>query len=347
MQQLGATVSQVDPAVFYWLDESCNVMGLLACHVDDFIWGGSETFSTTVIPHLKVAFQVGREEHNSFSYIGMEVHSVEDEIQVQQSIYIKNLQPIPVDPNRATQREAPLTDTETDMLKSKIGQILWVARQSRPDIMCDISILASSVKHATVQTLHSANKLVRKLKSEEVILRFQYLGRDSSLKLVVFSDSSMGNLPDGGTQGGHLVMLMGENGRFSPICWQSKRIRRVVRSTLAGETLALADGIDSAVFLATLYSELTTGDCTRNNLPIVCVTDNHSLLDAVKSTKTVTEKRLRLEISSVKELVHSGTIQQIMWSASKEQLADCLTKKGTSALVLLRALSEGVWQLKG
>lgn len=112
-------------------------------------------------------------------------------------------------------------------------------------------------------------------------LEVSALGKDNSLKLEVFRDSSMGNLPDGG----QLVMLMGENGRLSPICRQSKRIRRAVRSTLATEILALADGIDSA--------ELTRGDCTRNNLPIVCVTDNHSLLVALKSTKvTVTKKKL-------------------------------------------------------
>ncbi len=35
-------------------------------------------------------------------------------------------------------------------------------------------------------------------------------------KLVVYSDSSMGNLPDGGTQGGHFIMLMGEIGN-SPL----------------------------------------------------------------------------------------------------------------------------------
>ena len=346
MYQLGAVLSQVDPAVFYWLDDSYNVMGILSCHVDDFIWGGSEMFSTTVIPSLKGAFQVGREEHDTVNYIGIKFNSINDEIQVQQSTYIQNLQPIPVHPARATQRETPLTDKEVDMLRSKIGQILWVARQTRPDVMCDVSILASSTKHATVQTLHCINKLVRKLKSDEVTLKFLHLGKDGSLKLVVFSDSSMGNLPDGGTQGGHLILLMGENGRFSPICWQSKRIRRVVRSTLAGETLALADGIDNAIFLATLFSELTVGDCKHRGLPIVCVTENHPLLDAVKSTKSVTEKRLCLEISNVKELIQSGTIQHIMWSASKEQLADCLTKKGTSALVLLRALNEGVWQLK-
>lgn len=168
-------MSKVDPAVFYWLDQYGKVKGVLASHVDDFIWGGTNEFSTTVIPQLKAAFQVGREEHDNFSYIGMEVNFVEAEIQVQQRAYIKILQTIPIDPTRATQREATLTDSEMDMLKSKIGQILWVARQRRPDIMCDLFIPASNMKLATVQTLHFANKLIGKVKSEDVMLRFQYL----------------------------------------------------------------------------------------------------------------------------------------------------------------------------
>lgn len=53
------------------------------------IWNGSDIFSKTVVPHLNAAFQVRCEEHNSFSYFGMEVYSVEDEIQVQQCMYIK------------------------------------------------------------------------------------------------------------------------------------------------------------------------------------------------------------------------------------------------------------------
>ena len=39
---------------------------------------------------------------------------------------------------------------------------------------------------------------------------------------------------------------------------------------LAGETAALADGIDSTVFPATLYSKLTSRDCTHNTLLILC-----------------------------------------------------------------------------
>lgn len=129
-----------------------------------------------------------------------------------------------------------------------------------------------------------------KLKSKKVVLNFQHLGSDNTQRMIMLSDASFGNLSGGGTQGGHLIILMGENGKFSPLAWQSKRVKRVVCSTLAGETLAMSDGIDNAIFLSTLFSELTVGS-VEHPTTISCVTDNHSLVDAVQSTKSVTEKK--------------------------------------------------------
>ena len=40
------------------------------------------------------------------------------------------------------------------------------------------------------------------------------------------------------------------------ISWQSKRIKRIVRSSLAAETLALSDGVDHAIYLSVLLKEL-------------------------------------------------------------------------------------------
>ncbi|ESO90517.1 hypothetical protein LOTGIDRAFT_164106 [Lottia gigantea] len=77
-----------------------------------------------------------------------------------------------------------------------------------------------------------------------------------------------------------------------------------------------------------------------SQLPILCVTDKNSLVDAVNSTKQVNDKRLRLEISSIKELLQSGQISNIIWSETKAQLADCLTKKGASPYYLLKTLHE-------
>lgn len=345
MLNSGGKMSRVGPAVFYWQNEQSEVTGVLACHVDDFFWAGSEHFVTNVIPVLKSAFHVGREEHESFSYVGMNIATVGGVVQVHQHSYIENLQPVHLQAARAVQREAPLNEKEREQLRSKIGQVLWVAKQTRPDVMFDTCSLASNIKNATVQSIHEVNRVIRKLKSEKVTLKFQHLGNSDDLSLVVFSDASLGNLPDGGTQGGALIALMEKTGKFSPLFWQSKKIRRVVRSTLAGETLAMSDGIDNAMFLAMLYSELTTGKADLNALPLICVTDNHSLFDALKSTKQVTEKRLRLEISGVKELIHANKIKEVRWSKAKSQLADCLTKKGASSLMLLKALYEGVWKL--
>lgn len=345
MIEAGGIVSKVDPAVFYWLDEGKNVTGVLASHVDDFIWGGSQLFSETVIPHLRSKFNVGREAYNSFSYVGVDFVTLDKKVHIHQEAYIQNLQPIHVTPSRAAQSASPLTEEETEQLRSKIGQLLWVARQSRPDVLFDASNLASSLKQATVHTINEANRVVCKLKAKSVELKFQHLGKDSQLKMITFTDASFGNLSDGGTQGGHLIVLMGENGKFSPISWQSKRIKRIVRSTLAGETLAMSDGIDNAIFLSTLFAELSTGN-TSHQVPIICVTDSFSLVDALKSTKFVTEKRLRLEMSLIKELIQTKKVHQVLWSETKNQLADCLTKKGASSALLLQALYEGRWTVK-
>lgn len=154
--------------------------------------GGTQDFSTTVIPKLRSAFQVGREEHNNFSYVGIDFVTVYRKVKIHQESYSQHMQPIPMDPSRAVEQDSPLCEKEKDQLRSKIGQILWVARQSRPDVMFDASNLASGMKNATVQTIHEANRIVCKIKSKKVSLNFHYLGRDSALKMIVVSDASFG-----------------------------------------------------------------------------------------------------------------------------------------------------------
>ena len=73
------------------------------------------------------------------------------------------------------------------------------------------------MKNATVQTTHEANRIVIKRKSEKVVLNYQYLGRDSALKMTLFSVASFGNISDGGTQRGYFINVMGEKGKFSTL----------------------------------------------------------------------------------------------------------------------------------
>ena len=50
----------------------------------------------------------------------------------------------------------------------------------------------------------------------------------------------------------------------------------MVRSSLAAEALAMLDGIDSALYIATLLNELIY-DKSEQKIPIHCVTDKRSL----------------------------------------------------------------------
>ena len=204
----------------------------------------------------------------------------------------------------------------------------------------DACQLASKIKDGKVKHLQEANKVIRRIKSEQVDLKLHNLG-SGQLSLLVYTDASLGNLPGGGTQGGYIIFLANEKGKVIPICWNSKKIRRVVRSTLAGETLAMAEGIDVAIFVSTLFTELTKGTPAPDGLPLICVTDCKSLHDALKSTKQVGDKRLRLEISGIKELMEKNIVKEVKWQTSHTQLADCLTKRGASSAKLLQVLQEG------
>ena len=224
------------------------------------------------------------------------------------------------------------------MMRAKIGQLLWLGRQTRPDLLFDTSDLSTRVNRANVQDLIDTNKVIKKALNEKVTLKFK---RIESPKMKVYSDSSLGNLQSSNTQGGYFICLQSGDKSITPLSWSSKKLRRVVRSSLAGETLAMADAMDNGIFSASLYTELMTGSVHPERLHISLVTDCQSHHDNLTSSKAVSEKRLRLEIAAIKEAINKQLVKDTLWVRTEDQLADVLTKKGVSPLRLLLTLEKG------
>ena len=334
MISCGGKISKVDPTVFYWSDSNGDMIGVLACHVDDFIWSGVKQFEKDVISSVRNKFKVSKEDCDTFIYCGIDISDDGEQIYLSQGKYTDSLVPIDINPTRAMEKCSELNEEK------------WLGHQSRPGLLFETNSIAMNMKDSTVKDVLDVNKLITKSKMTKMAIKYQHLGPNEDLSLMVFSDASLGNLKDGGSQGGFFILLVGKSGKFSPIWWSSRKIRRVVRSTLAAETLAMADAINVALFLSTLYSELVTGNANGDILPLICVSDCKSLVDAVKSSKFVTEKRLRIEMSGIKELVNGGRITKFLWCESKKQLADCLTKSGSSSLLLRKTLSDGIIDIK-
>ena len=154
--------------------------------------------------------------------------------------------------------------------------------------------------------------MCKKLQADEWKITFPNLGRIDLLKLIVFSDASHANLPDGfSSAGSFVIFLVGQDGRSCPLSWQSKKIQRVVKSTIPKATLAMVKATDMSFYLAFILKEILLHNNDQLNIPIECYIDNHSLWDSIHSTKRVSEKRLRIDLGSLKMMLEKKEITRV------------------------------------
>ena len=140
---------------------------------------------------------------------------------------------------------------------------------------CEVN---TSIKDAQIGDFENANKNIRKLKSP--------------------------------SQGGCIVFLCKDQKKYAPISWKSKKIHRVVKGTIAAETLALQEALETYYMIRAILLELNKKENGSGSFPIYCYTDNKSLLDSVHSTKTFEEKRLTVDVSIIREILEKKRLVQ-------------------------------------
>ena len=263
-------------------------------------------------------------------------------ISLDQVEYISTLQEIVVDPKRKMLKEAPLLEKEKESLRTLIGQIGWVSGQTRPDLAYDLCDLSRHVKNATVKDLFHANKVVAKAKMDNVQLHFPSFESAKNLKIVTFNDASFGNLEDGGSQGGFVSFTVDVNNKCCPVMWQSHKLRRIAKSTMAAETLMQVEAAEASFWLGNLLSEILFGNSKTRSMPkIDCLTDSNQLYEAAHSLKAIKDKRLRIDMALIQEMLNRKELSRLLWIEKSKQLADSLTKRGASSRTLLEVLSRG------
>ena len=158
--------------------------------------------------------------------------------------------------------------------------------------------------------------------------------------VVCYTDASYASLPGGASQGAYVIFLKGTNGKYAPVAWKSNKIKRVVKSSLAAEALAMQEGVDHGFVIAAFIKELK-----GKMLKLVVMTDNDSLEKNLKTTNVLKEKRLNMDMMIIREMLEKEEINDgIRWVPTDKQLADCLTKKGAARKKLLLAL-RGKWAM--
>ena len=257
--KLGAKPNKLDQGLFYWFEENV-LIDVVVCFVDDMIWGGTDKFYHHVIEKLCAIFEIGVTNSRAFKYVGIDVFQNQDNsITISQNNFCNSINPIDIPRDRLANKEDPIRDNERTMLRGVIGQLNWLAGISRLDISFDVCQASTRIKDATVADVLVVNKIVRKIKNEPSHVLFPCLDL-SSAHLKTYTDASLNNLPNGGSQGGTITFLCDSFNRCCPLSWSSTKIKRVVRSTLAAETLALVEGSETAMYLSELTSSCLHGN---------------------------------------------------------------------------------------
>lgn len=332
--ELGATKSSYDNALFLWHNDEGDLIGILTSHVDDFAFCGNVDFQTGVIEKIKEKFKIKEHHNGSFKYLGLNVTQNQMGIVIDQCLYISTVDQIVIAPDRQSKKDEELNLEERKELKRLSGQMLWVTSQTRPDVSFETCQMSNTGKNPTVKMILEANKAVIKLKSKKVCLRFPNLGDPDKLEVLVYADATYASLKDGCSQGGFIVFVKGIDNLVIPICWSSKKLNRVTKSPLASETLALCEGADAGFLVSTMLQEIFQ----LSKLPkVICFTDNKSLNETLKTSTIVTDRRLRVDIARLREMIVEEEIK-VNWIQGIDQIADSFTKFGVSTVRMLQVL---------
>jgi hypothetical protein len=102
------------------------------------------------------------------------------------------------------------------------------------------------------------------------------------------------------------------------------KCKRVTRSVLASELYGLVLGFD---ILSTLKSATSQFHPRfSQGIPLSICTDSHSLYDCLVKLGTTQEKRLMIDILSVRQSYERREITEILWIAGEKNPADAMTK---------------------
>ena len=72
--------------------------------------------------------------------------------------------------------------------------------------------------------------------------------------------------------------------------------------------------------IKSLLVELIGKGSYQNIIPICCYTDNKSLVDTINLTKTLTEKRLQVDICTIRKMIKKQEVKQITWCDTAQKI---------------------------
>jgi hypothetical protein len=329
-----------DACVYYHLDESNEIDALVSLHVDDTLATGSEHVLENLHDVLEDQFGSITAEVDDFKHFGVHVHrDVETfHVHASQADYVKDLELVIVPKGKAdTKADATLQTS----FRSAVSAVAWVG-VTHAGAAAAASLYQGCLPIPSYEDMRHLNAFINELKQTYVPLVFRHDLDFANLRILVVSDSSLGNVSKY-SQGGYFVLLCAGGcptrlcGHCSILSFRSSKSKRVASSTLHAECLALVAATEEASHLQTWLYELKfpmlktleiLNAEPRDMISIIGITDCKDLLDVLCKTAVtaVTNKAMTLYVAALRELKETGRVESWGWVDTRDNVSNGLTK---------------------
>ena len=361
LKQLNFKIHPLEPCMFMLESghgDQRKLHGVLGVHVDDGIGGGDAYFHQQ-LQKLSKTLPFGSFKTRKFTFTGIQLEQLQDfSIRASQSDYVHRILAIDVGRSRREQPDELATENEKSKLRALVGSLQYAVTHTRPDIAAKLGEVQVDMSKPTIKTLLQRNRVLREAQEHShVHICFRSIPV-KDVTHVSFGDASFASPKQLSSFQGSLICATttelnnNHEAPISPLTWSSKKISRVVRSTLSAEAYSMSRSVDRLGWLRLLWGTLTIPEFQWQNpakayasLPLgIITTDCRSLYDLVSRTAMpqCEEYRTTLEVLLIREQCKDHCV--FRWIPTTIMLADALTKNMDPSL-LRTALQRGLFCL--
>jgi hypothetical protein len=158
-------------------------------------------------------------------------------------------------------------------------------------------------------------------------LRYVKLNQ-SSLRLIIFIDSSFVNNSDLSSQIEYVIYLADATHAANILHWSSIKCKKITRSVLAIELFAMIHDFDVDFVL-----KITLTKMIDTLISLILITDSKSIYDCLIRLEIIVEKRLMIDVMILRQCYERREITKMKWMHETNNSVDSMIKiKSSTAL---------------
>ena len=334
MQEGDFQLSEADPCMLYKEDE--KGVCIIIIYIDDMLIIGKEHAIDAAIKVLPGHFQV-RDPTSLEDYLGVQIVQSDDgkkawfgqptiikslEKQFGEKVAKKKMTITPGTPGfngKKVDDISKMDEKTQSMYRSGVGTLLYLTKQSRPDITNPVRELSKSMDGASmthVTEMYRVKNFVLEMKT--LGLRMVPIFKDGNWKLVALNDSDFANDKDTRySVYGYIIYFCG-----IPVPWKSKSMKSVVLSTTEAEYVAVSEVVKE---IKVLYQMLRSMEI-KVPLPNKVQVDNIGAI-WLENNRSVSERTNHVDLRThfVRDMI-KDQVTEINFVKSAENDSDVMTK---------------------